>query len=543
MSTKSATARERRLLLLGRIQKASAVLAEIMGDAFMSPGLAPLWQGCQALVAGVVDAPDAFAWVLRNLANLLMANLVSVSTPRIRLRLAVEACGLTQESLSFQDNAEVQQKLGQYEQFVQQLKLEQQQQPADAVLVDGVITKPLLEDPRVLAQELFKVGTRLHDAQRWREALEAFTRARRPDPEHDEIFFMWMYASSHCADWGDSVGFTKPLVERGMARLRASTSGSCGADGGGGGGGSDAPALPAAEVSSSAQAAEVSSSAQAADAAEPGPSPLAGLLALAGLRSLPEAGSSSGGSASHNNYNTAQTTGGDTVVDAEVVDTSRPAGSWDTDLRALQERLRAAYLRLANRYPPMLCGHPWILENFPVARDVQLLSARNFATIMSAVAQRDGVAAVTAAAPSLAGAPGSPELGAALRAWAAAHKDHPLRVGFVSGDFRQKATLYLCVEPMVKMFEQTASGGARAAPQAHPASGRAGTELFVFATTQDFLKGSPWRKRLQAGVPDGHFIELAQCDHVVRVSRRGRACMHARCVRPRVEQHVLERKS
>lgn len=479
---------ERQLLALTQIKQAVDVLQQLLPPADRtSPALSPLWQACEGLRLGLLSSEEVYAWVCRNLGNLVLHNSSQVPDPRTRRVLGQSACELLQTSLDFQPNPEVQTKL----------------QAASAALNVSTSTG-------MSARQWYSIGTHMHDAQQWSKSQQAFAKAVELDPEADDAFFMWLYMSWRCADWGD-ISFTEPLVARCMAAQQSMNSAaelsepsqqlekqSRGRDGdeaesdGDDDDDDDAPTLSSAKLNSS-------------DA-----SPLAALLKL---RSLAVGAGGTCTSVAPPPSTACKGVGGGGGAAAENSSSSDSLDSWADLLQDLEARLRAHLIsitdtggapssRKAASRSGML-GHPWILENFPVARNLQLAAAKEFSELMTAVAHREGVAEVSFERPSLVGGRQSASLSIARREWAMSHEDRPLRIGFVSADFRQKATLYLCVEPMVQMFKQAAHG----AGLVDPVTGRK-TELFVFATSPDFSAGSSWRVALKEAAGDEHFVEL-----------------------------------
>jgi hypothetical protein len=382
-----------------------------------------------------------------------------------------------------------------------------------------------------------------------------------------------MYMKSQCADWGD-IGYVSQLLRQHLLRRRkasSSSGGGGGGDGGSGGGcgataaaaarnppngnGSSSGAtdstetgtLPAASASASMVAA---SSALAADAdisslpsaheipaaaaAPATASPLAALRVLFGDASAAEPAITTPVAMA----NTTVAKSGDTSTITAAASTTASSTTWDAQLQAMEDRLRRHY---ESPGVQQLLGHPWILENFPVARDLQLMVATFFSRLMDMLAVRQGVRAVSSLAPSLLGDKDSAQLQAARAAWAETHRARPLRVGFVSADFRQKATLYLCVTPMSHMFDQTvpATDGDACAVVPDPATGRT-TELFVFATSPDFSLGSPWRAELQAAAGEDHFVELGHLADNPAVRLLSRALV---LYLPRALLHSLTRRT
>ena len=466
---------ELQLVALAQIKQAVDVLQQLLPPADQkSPALSPLWQACEGLRLGLLSAGEVYAWVCRNLGNLVLQNSAHVPIPETRLVLGQSACELLRTSLKFQANPEVQAKL----------------EAASAALT--VSTSAAMS-----AKQWCSVGTHMHDAQQWSKSQQAFAKAVELDPNADDAFFMWLYMSWRCADWGN-ISFTEPLVARYMAQQSTGVGGklekqSCCRD----------------ENEDEGDDTDDDDDAPTLDSVQSNSSNVSPLAALLNLNSLGSTGVSvaSPPSLEREGHGGAEKSSSD-------------LDSWADLLHDLEARLQTHFFGSSTPQTARsgMLGHPWILENFPVARNLQLEAAKAFSKLMTGLAHREGVAQVSSERPSLAGDRRSSSLSIARRNWATSHADRPLRIGFVSADFRQKATLYLCVDPMVQMFKQAGHG----AGPVDSVTGRK-TELFVFATSPDFAAGSSWRVALKEAAGDEHFVELghlANKNHAVRCMRR-----------------------
>ena len=456
------------IVMAKRLIQAAVQKLQILMPAsqFQDPNLAPLWQGSQALVVGILGSSETFAWVLQNLGNFLFKhyvaatqgeNKVSITDQSVLANTPAEICELMEASLRFHQDTQVQQKLEAYQ-----------------AAFGG---RPPTASKTATAW--FEEGTRLHDARQWAESQRAFGKAVELDPTSNSSFFMWMYMSWRCADWGDIAAVQK-LADQTMnvfgtndTNPKRDGSDSDADD-------NDAPTGPTARHAKRESNNEVAESTKKEF-------PLASLLELYPPHKDRRAiASSSGGG------------GGDAQRGNET--TSQIGDSWTERLNRLELGLQHHYRNLDSVTRNL--GHPWILENIPVGRPLQLKVATFFSRLMTSLAERSGIQDVSAQSPSLLGAPESEVLAAARKSWVASHCDKPLRVGFVSADFRQKATLYLCVQPMVEMFKQLDTLGPDSA------TGR-WTELFVFATSREFdTPPSSWRADLQKAAGVDHFVEL-----------------------------------
>ena len=377
-------------------------------SVFLDPNLLPLWNGCQLVMAGRVSSPAIFAWVLRNLAKILVDNLGRSANDGNNAHYLMEARDWLKASISFVPDLSVQQQL----QHVENLLGSDQSQSQSKMLT--------------------RRGYLLHDAKRWAESQAAFAKAFELDPSAADALFMYLYSSYRCADWGDI---------------------------------SDVRAL----------ARSVCKSTTAENSEEESP--------LTALRQLSLSSEQSD------------------ALPAATATTPLPKGeahSWTSLLQQLTSKLQAHYD--TEETPAGLLGHPWILTNFVVSPKIQLKVAKTFAKAMEGVANYSRVTEVTTQFPPLVGKRDSKELRAARQGWIQRQKAEPLRVGFVSADFHQKATLYLCVESLVQMFRQASRA------VVDEATGRR-TELFIFATTP--ANGSAWREKLQKAAGDLFFVDLS----------------------------------